>query len=405
MKRENARELLLEYLSGLEIVDTHEHFATEDQHIETEFSFFHWLIPYLQFDLRSAGMSGDFLWKTPVGPEEEDRFWKAVAPCWPSVRHGSYARPMRMALKAFYGVEDLTDANYREIGEQMRATRYAGRYREILMERCKIKYMLNQAGKAGYPNAWMKGCFQVVNKIHQADLKQFFEKQPHGSMEDYLASIVDEMMTAVANGAVLAKYDASSFLTLPDREKAREEFLAIQSGKAELRHGGVLACWLYEQTLEVVRETGIVAAVHTGVWGDINQKTPLLLFPVVERHPEVVFDIYHMGMPFVRECGFLGKNHGNAYLNLCWSHIVSERMTVSALDEWLDYIPTNKVFGFGGDFVTMPENIWAHLQIARENLAEVFSNRISREHMDLDDAKQILKGWMHDNPIRVYRLE
>jgi hypothetical protein len=70
----------------------------------------------------------------------------------------------------------------------------------------------------------------------------------------------------------------------------------------------------------------------------------------------------------------------------------------------LDYVPVSKVFGFGGDFATMPENIWAHLQIARENFAEVFSARIARGRMDLDGAKQVLKLWMYDNPARVYRL-
>jgi predicted TIM-barrel fold metal-dependent hydrolase len=404
MERNTARELLLDYLSGLDVVDTHEHFAPESVHLNVDFNFFYWMYPYIQYDLHSVGMPKDLLNRIPQNDAEADERWKIVAPLWPLVKHGSYARPMRMALKEFYGFDDLTESNYRELGERMRATRYEGRYKEILQDRCHVRYLLDQVGQTHFSENWMKGAYQAIMKIQDPDLKAFLAANPTGSMEDYLDTVKAEIRKAAAEGAVLTKYDASCFLVKPDREKAAEEFASIRAGKGPLGYGSPLSCWLFDGTLETVKECGMVAAVHTGVWGDINYKTPMLLFPAVERHPEVLFDIYHMGMPFVRECGFLGKNYANAYVNCCWSHIVSDRMAVSALDEWLDYVPVSKVFGFGGDFATMPENIWAHLQIARENFAEVFSARIARGRMDLDGAKQVLKLWMYDNPARVYRL-
>jgi predicted TIM-barrel fold metal-dependent hydrolase len=405
MDREIARERLLEFLSQQDVVDAHEHFAPEEAHRNIDFTFFHWMMPYIQYDLVSVGMPKEFLWKAPATPEEVDARWRAVAPLWPLVKHGSYARPMRMALQEFYGYDDLTEANYRELGERMKATRYPGRYKEVLEDRCRIRYMLNQVGQTHFPGKWMKGAYQAVIKIQGPDLRAFLSAHPDAAMEDYLASVKEEIRAAAAEGAVLVKYDASSFLRKPDREKAAAQFAAVKAGMAEMGYGDDLACWFFDGSLEAVRDAGIVAAVHTGVWGDINYKSPLLLFPVVERHPDVTFDVYHMGMPFVRECGFLGKNYPNAYLNLCWSHIVSDRMAVSALDEWLDYVPVSKVFGFGADFSTMPENIWAHLRIARENLAEVFSGRIARGRMDLDDARHVLALWMYDNPARVYGLD
>jgi predicted TIM-barrel fold metal-dependent hydrolase len=112
-----------------------------------------------------------------------------------------------------------------------------------------------------------------------------------------------------------------------------------------------------------------------------------------------------MGVPYVHECGFLGKNYPNVYLNLCWSHIIAPEMIVRAIAEMLDYVPTNKVFGFGGDFLYNPEQTWGALQIAKENLSEVFARKVERGMMGVDEAEEILRLWLYENPAKAYGLQ
>jgi len=77
-----------------------------------------------------------------------------------------------------------------------------------------------------------------------------------------------------------------------------------------------------------------------------------------------------MGMPWVRDTAFIAKNFKNVYLNLCWSHIVSPYMTRSALLEYVDIAPANKIIAFGGDYiVSAVEKIYGHLYMAKENIA------------------------------------
>jgi len=212
--------------------------------------------------------------------------------------------------------------------------------------------------------------------------------------------------TAAKEGAVLVKYDTTSFITELNEEKALEQFELIRkSGAQTFTYPSILSTYVFEKLLDITEEAGLVAAVHTGVWFDITQKNPEILFPVVERHPNLKFDIYHMGMPYVRECAFLGKNYANAYLNICWSYIVSPEMAADALKEWIDLVPANKIIGFGGDYSTMPENIWAHLEMGKETLSEVFSKKIEKGYMSMDDAKKVLKLWMFENPVNLYKLK
>jgi predicted RNA methylase len=64
----------------------------------------------------------------------------------------------------------------------------------------------------------------------------------------------------------------------------------------------------------------------------------------------------------------------------------------------------NKVFAFGADYVRCIEKVYGHLHIARENVAIVLGDRVDRQLMDLDEAKQVLKAWFYDNPKQFYGI-
>ena len=112
-----------------------------------------------------------------------------------------------------------------------------------------------------------------------------------------------------------------------------------------------------------------------------------------------------MGMPWVREAGLIGKNFPNVWLNLCWSHIVSPEMTVNTLKEWVDLVPVNKIIGFGGDYGKPVEKVYGHLLMARENIARVLGDRVSRGLMSRGEALEIARKWFCTNPKRLYGLK
>jgi predicted TIM-barrel fold metal-dependent hydrolase len=143
--------------------------------------------------------------------------------------------------------------------------------------------------------------------------------------------------------------------------------------------------------------------VHTGFWG-VNRYHPIHMMPLIECHPEVHFDLFHAGVPYVRELGLIAVNFPNTSVNLCWAHSINAAMAAGALEEYIDQLGMDKIIAFGGDVRWMVEKVYGHLELARQNIADVLARRIERGLMNLEDTTRIAKLWFFDNPVRIYRL-
>jgi uncharacterized protein len=391
---------LLEYSHSLEIVDAHEHFIGESVHLKRYLSFYDFFASYLQWDLYSAGMPKDLIWNYPKDEAEAIAWFARIEPYWHHVKHGSYARPIRLALEHFYGITDLNAETMVALGRTMNANNQPGRF-DTVFDEAKIKFIINQS--PDHPFDDPRFVYGKPIEYHtQESIGALLAANPGFQLEDLIATLEDGIAAAVRLGARSAKVFSVFLMQAPNREGAAEVLEHLRRG--EPVDFAPLQTYLYDKTIEACGKHNIVATVHTGVWTDLNKQTPMLIFPVIERHPDVTFDVYHMGMPFVRECAFLGKSYLNAHLNLCWSHAVSESMALHALDEWLDLVPVNKISGFGGDLITVPEHVWGQLQVAKENIARALAHRIARDRLDLEDAKRIMKLWLFENPARLYKL-
>ena len=75
-----------------------------------------------------------------------------------------------------------------------------------------------------------------------------------------------------------------------------------------------------------------------------------------------------------------------------------------ALRPWLDLIPYNKIIGFGGDYTKPVEKVYGHLKMAQEDIATVLANRVTDGHFDEDEALNIARAWLLDNPSTLYQL-
>ena len=405
MRLNKTAEKIYEALAYIPVIDTHEHMLPPEFHTSMNYSFFNLMIPYAQFDLVSAGMSPKYMWQNVLSEEEVKECYALFRPYWKFVKYGAYGTHVRHVLQENFGIDDITDDNYLRIGELLNATRTPTHYADVIKKECNIKYVLNQAGNYhGYSkeDSYFIPHADMLRSGVIEDIKELRERKASPTIDDHLDMLLERIKEGKDYGAKLVKYDASCFLHKEDYALAKHQFEKLKRG--EETDSEVLQSFLYRRTFPYVRELSLVAAVHTGVWDNINRKSPLLLFSVVQENPDIRFDIYHMGMPFTGECAFLGKNFPNAYLDLCWSHIVSPHMLVGALNEWLDLVPVNKILAFGGDHATLPENIKTHLRAAKENLAFVFGKRVDDGKMNTLEATEIIKCWFYDNPKEVYGL-
>jgi uncharacterized protein len=411
-----TEQAILNALSSMDIIDGHEHFGPEAARLATPVDVFSLFSHYTHYDLRNAGMSEADYQKLFQRELPLAQRWALFAPYWKLIRWTSYSRAARLTLQRFYGAEDVHDGNYAELSAQMRAANTPGIFRRVLCDACRIRTVLANYWPPVPPDG---GLFASVLPLLNEDKMTRWDDLAHplfepdacvATLDDYLEAIRRYTVRGKQAGAVAFKWIVRPDLP-PDRAEAERVFTAIK------RDGGRRVPWSQDMDLtpltsfvadwgiRIATEQDLVIAVHTGYWHDFRKLHPADLIPVLRRHPDTRFDVFHVGYPYMREALMLAKGFPNVWLNFCWTHILSQHFARAALDEALDLLPVNKVTAFGGDYgVEAMEKVYGHLVMAREDVAAVLAGRVDRGGMSADEALRIARRWFWDNPKELYRL-
>jgi len=399
---------LFEYAQDVPVIDTHEHIPrSEKDYNASKIRFGDIFAPYVINDLCSAGLPLPPHTPPAVFCLEED--WGKFGPYWEASKHGSYARALRLALQKFYGVDDFTRDNFRELVQRINDNNRPGIFKRIFGDACNIKCALRcavdlpdrddpilKANVAAPSSAAAKGYFELM--------AQEIGAPPLKTLDELIEANDRWMELKVSQGAVEFKSFARPG-EQPDRASAEAVFARIlKEGTVPDAEATPLVLYMRDVNAKKAAQLGVPMALHTGVWFDFRTLDVKHLITFIMRHPETRMDIYHLGIPSVRDTLQVVKNFPNAYLNLCWAHIVAPDMVVQTLKEAVDMVPMNKIFAFGGDYILFIEKVYGHLHMAKENIALVLGDRVDRNLMDLDDAKQILHAWFYDNPKHFYGL-
>jgi len=417
MRKLNKTALELFYYSeNIPVIDTHEHFPqNEKEYLATPIKFGELFIPYITNDLYSAGMTSGFdknMRSVPFTFIKED--WETFEPFWNNVKFGSYARSLRISLKKYYKVDDLTKENYQSVLKKINQNHNCDIFKKVLKDDCNIKKVIScrsdissyednfvlsnvstpalMAQNKGNIEGLLNYCGKDLNKISNLTLDEYIE----------IGNIWMEKM--VKEGAIVFKCRATP-VAVPDKEKAEAEFQQVLNGenKSEWNVNNLCA-YILEDNARKAAELNIPLALHTGVWHDFRNLDVRDTIGIITRNPDTKFDLYHLGIPNVRTAIQIIKNFPNAYMNLCWAHIVAPEMLIQTMKEALDMIPLNKVFAFGGDYLRLIEKVYGHLYIARENISIVLGDRVDNQLMDIDTAKATMLKWFYKNPSDFYGI-
>ncbi len=399
----NYKELLA-YANTVKVVDAHEHLLSAEDHAKKYLSFYNFLSDYVKWDLQGAGgIPKKYMITTPKNEREAIELFNAIEPYLPYVENGSYMLSVKFALKQFFGYDKITRENFLDIGKRLNEENTVENYHKILKDANIVK-ILEQSVEG---NPYEKEFVTITPLGFQFKMEDSLTKMCRTNKAMTLSDVVDFYETELGKekkrGSVGIKFFPHVFIEPNDTVIAVRQLENIKNG-ASFNQLSTLARFIYEKQIDIAAKNKMVVAIHLGVWGNLNDKTPSILFPIVEKHPDAVFDIYHMGIPFIRETAFLGKNYSNVYLNMCWAHSVSESMVLNSLDEWIDIVPTNKIIAFGGDVITLPQHVVGMLEVAKQNICRGLARRIECDRLDMPSAKRILADWFYNNPVRIYNL-
>jgi len=415
MKLSAVAENLVKAFEDFEIVDAHEHLPPEKVYLKQGVDALTLFSHYVRYDLITAGMSAEDFERTQNHGIPLQERWRTIRPYLKSVRHGSYARAAFIAAKEFYGFDDVNDDNYRAISEKMADLNKPGIFDHVLRKRCNIRTALTQNdygldNRADYDHdllmpLMLLDTYAAVNSKKAIEVRATVFDEDVRELDDYMRVVRGILERWKSEGVVGLKMVSQPYGE-PDRGQAISLFDSLMRGeRTQLPELNPLRSYITDQMMDLASELGLVVAVHTGVWGDFRALDPKHMIQTIMRHPGTKFDIYHMGVPYVRDTAIMGKNFPNVWLNLCWCHILSPKMACSAMDELIDLVPVNKVMAFGGDYHRPVEKVYGHLVMARENIARVLGGRVEDGLMTEEEAMAIAEMWFYDNPKELYGLK
>ena len=379
---------------------------------------------YFKHDLMLSGMKAnhqDLLEKDP------EKNWKLFSPFIKKAENTTYSKIFRIALKDLYGIDRLTEENWREASRVMKEKSSEKGWMEyVLKDKCHLDFGI-------LDHVWDVVDFKVDGRFFKPVLridpfvqgwdpnfKDFFGNQPWktarvwdmpmNDFDDYLA-LVDEAVKRclAADGAtfkVALAYERTLEVSEPSKEEAEKAF--GKSGR-EVSAGEIKAFedYVINHLVDRAAEKGVPVQIHTGMLGGISaafhHSNPTQLFDLILRKPEAKFVVLHGGYPHAGEAGAMAKVFPNVYLDITWLAIISQSALEHGLEEWLDAVPGNKIL-WGTDACNT-EEVYSITQIAKESLSRVLAKKVDRGDFSTESAVTLGKGILRDNTLALLEVQ
>jgi len=406
---------LIAEMRKMPVIDSHEHLPPERELTSQSADIFTRIFAhYSPTNVETAGLPDARAVILDTKRPLEER-WAIFRPFLSAVQDSGYVRAALIAARDLFGVEDINDETYLTLSERIQAANTPGVYERILKGKCGIERVLNQGtwddGPRGYAVRVHRGFIDYRWNVAKdvCDVYRRWKERHGGDFED-LDSWVDFWLgEIVRDGCVGVKHSAGRLAGPLDAAESARLFRKVRDGTLTDEEAARFSSWLALKSVEKAPAHGLVAAFHCGLnwccWQDFAPTDPMRMVPLLLRYRRTTFDLYHAGIPWVRQMAVIANQYPNAHLNLAWAHQISPYMTENVLNEWLDLVPSNKIIGFGGDYHCGPEKTYGALVLARENIARALAVRVARGQMTESRAVQVCRAWLYENPRRIYGLD
>ena len=418
---------LLDYIGNMKVIDTHEHLESENSRLHRYVDMFNtYLVQYASCDLISAGMNNDELKYLTGNSTDIEKKWEVFKPYWEKAKNTTYCKALIIGTKGIYGIDDINDETYKEIDKEIKKQNKKGLYHHVLKQLCNIEVSILDSD-VNCDREFFRSAFRLDNYIrfNSRDAILRAERQNNISINnlsdwtDLIRSKVQEfktnsnvvcLKTGLAYQRTL-KYERTAF---SDADRIFNKILTAKDFHEWYLFSPVdigtkpLEDYLMHTVIQAAAEQQLPVQIHTGLQEGngnyITNSNPVNLTNICIDYPNARFDIFHAGYPYAGELCAIAKNFRNVYVDLCWSHIISREYTVRFIEELVDTVPMNKIFGFGGDYGFV-EGVYGHLKIALENISLALSNKVEKGYISKNEALDIAKRMLYDNPIEFFKLK
>jgi hypothetical protein len=372
---------------------------------------------YASSDLMSAGMPQASMDKLRNSGIPFDEKIALFMPYWERACNTTYCRVIQIAARDIYGIKTVDAESLPELNRRMMERNKPGLYKEVLQDICRIKYCLWDQFYTDKPEkddffrlALRLDDIVMINSVE--DIKRLEEKfnvhiTAPSALEEIFEIVITNHkprgLTAIKSALAYQRTLAYEPVSKPEATLAMERILRNRFTEKDAK---VMQDYLMYSLAQKCSWHDIPFQMHTGMLEGnsnyIRNANPALLTDLIMANPETRFDLFHGGYPYGGEMAALAKMFPNVYLDMCWTHIISQTYSVHYLMEWLDTVPVCKILGFGGDYCFV-EGTYGHLRIAQENIAKALAYKVDDGVMDIKDAKRYAAMMLSENAEGLYK--
>ena len=403
---------LHDYIFSIKAVDAHEHLLPEQDRLSIVPDVVWLFHQYAISDLRSAGMSETDAQIINDLSVPLNKRWQIFRPFYEFIRQTGYTKAVLCAIKDLYGFNDLNDRTYVAISEEITRQNKPGITDCFLGKKGNIARILNcnyqyqQPVEYAHPivNLNIISMTKAKNDLHELERRYKIKVDDLDSFltmmariyQDYCKHNVIGVKTTVSPPAqTIDKRQAAKYFS----KFLRGAFLA-DDAKASL------FSFLQDEAIKCASRADLTVAVHCGFLAGVNcdfTRTHVrYMVPLLLRHPEAHFDLFHLGYPWIEEAIAIAKSFSNASLNLCWCHAINPSAYERAIVEIINSVPSNKILAIGGDVWRLPDVAYGHLKLARTGMARAFSNCVSDGRISFDEVRALAERWLNTNAFTIY---
>jgi len=426
----NSRDEIANAISDMPVINHHDHAwrsFSVDHGPEFDLPSYLYLDYLGQADLAAAGCPEDpSLFDYLSDPQMSDgaeRAWEALRPFLDTVRSTSYFRYLLRGLNDLFDIteEDVFSNRWREASERIRqySREHKGQGSELCRRMGVVATVLDGKIEAARIRRMDLGNHRILyvarldHFIHEGrGLVNILSRYSTKDFAQWLAAFDAFFFRSIEEGAVGFKsglaYNRRIEYSDPSKDDAARIFergLLTASPAEKLIYQDFMVNRLCRLCVEAAVPLQIHTGIQTRMGHTLEDARPTLLTGLFRRHGDLRVDLFHGGYPWCVHAGLMAKYFPNVYINGCWLHHISPSAYRAALTAWIETVPLNKIFAWGGDHSSMLEHSYASLSLAKDLVADVMADLVDRGYFDVELALAVTKRIFHDNGAEFWHLD
>lgn len=226
------------------------------------------------------------------------------------------------------------------------------------------------------------------------------------SLDEYLTMIERVITEKKAAGCVCLKsalaYDRALDFK-PQSKRAAERVFGKPPTNVAPDELKAFGNFIFDYICELAARHGLPIQNHTGL-ARLGGSNPMNLIPMIEKHPDTKFVLFHGGYPWVEQIAALSHNYANVYVDLCWLPVICTSAAERALHSLLEAARDSSRITWGGDCWFITESYAGSLAM-RHVLKKVMTDKVVDGYLTDSRARRLAERILQDNAKELYGLQ